>query len=238
MGAMLMAFANLNPVYAIWRDMGLNFLFLPEGLPKEEQGAQQETKPPQRSITSLRGTESQPVQPPAQKAPPRLAWTPAPVEKWPMPWRERWSKAKKGLIGWTYWDLGHDLTGGLANGDKIKTDQRRAFLSRILKDLGHPAGTHTFWPVAMPGLPEYFASREAFWSGVSLLGCRGVVIMGSPAAQALLKRNKLQPLTSLRENGQLIWILRDIDYLAASEDYYATALTFLRNSLRIIVRQR
>ena len=111
---------------------------------------------------------------------------------------------------WTYWNLGADLCDPQAPGRQ----ERRQFLQRLLHDLGHPAGTHTFWPSclppdadALPSLQEqtggYVPNADVFWSGARQLQARGVVVMevetirAQPASSWLLRPNKGQMLLML-----------------------------------------
>ena len=142
---------------------------------------------------------------------------------------------------WTYWNLGLDLCDPQAEGRL----ERRAFLQKLRQDLAHPAGTHTFWPAGMPAAPEdrtpdmdegLVPHADAFWSGTSRLGARGVVVMGSAAVKALGLPPGLRPLQQTRYRGHMVWVLWDVDYMQREDQRYASMLAFLRQSLRQVAR--
>ncbi|OXS28174.1 MAG: hypothetical protein BCS36_02880 [Desulfovibrio sp. MES5] len=168
-------------------------------------------------------------------------WKPLPPHVWPAPWRQQLEKTRPGLVLWTYWNLGLDLCDPQAEGRL----ERRAFLQKLLQDLAHPAGTHTFWPAGMPAAPEdhtpgmdegLVPHADAFWSGTSRLGARGVVVMGSAAVKALGLPPGLRPLQQTRYRGHMVWVLWDVDYMQREDQRYASMLAFLRQSLRQVAR--
>lgn len=77
---------------------------------------------------------------------------------------------------------------------------------------------------------------DVFWSGVSRLGARGVVVMGSAAVKALALPGNLRPLQQTRHRGHLVWVLWDVDYLLHEDQRYAAMLAFLRRALRQVTR--
>ena len=177
-----------------------------------------------------------------------------PPHVWPAPWRDLLGQTRPGHIVWTYWSLGPDIRDPATPGRA----QRRAFLQRLLHDLGHPAGTHTFWPVclppdpdALPPVPEdtalgalektppapaYAPAPDVFWSGARQLRARGVVVLGSVAGQAAGLPGGLRPLQQLRHRGQLVWVLWDVENLLAQEQRYASMLAFLRQAFVPVLR--
>ena len=168
-------------------------------------------------------------------------WKPLPPHVWPAPWRQQLEKTRPGLVLWTYWNLGLDLCDPQAEGRL----ERRGFLQKLLQDLAHPAGTHTFWPAGMPAAPEdrtpgtdegLVPHADAFWSGTSRLGARGVVVMGSAAVKALGLPPGLRPLQQTRYRGHMVWVLWDVDYMQREDQRYASTLAFLRQSLRQVAR--
>ena len=203
----------------------------------------------------------------AQTAGSRL-WKPLAPDTWPAPWRRQLEKTRPGLVLWTYWNLGLDLCNAQTQGQM----ERRGFLQKLLQDLAHPAGTHTFWPASLPGedgaepavppvaepavppvapygsppaistaapsAPEdsLVPHADAFWSGASRLGARGVVVMGSAAVKALGLPSGLRPLQQARYRGHMVWVLWDVDYLQREDQRYASMLAFLRQALRQITR--
>lgn len=175
------------------------------------------------------------AQPSAATRPMPPASPPAPIlppEHWPRPWRERLKATKPGPVVWTYWALGEDLCG-------TPDAERRALLRRLLGDLGHPAGTHTFWPAALPpasatGPVEASmleAHAQVFWAGVDMLKARALVVMGSPAVKALELPPRLRPFQQTRHNGRLVVVLRDVDFLVAESHHYDATREFLRQAL-------
>lgn len=304
-----MAFADLNPLGALWQRRGLHCLLLPEDAPascslcrdpmidtrpapKKHPGPaaaptarpapaaeghaaraagndarQQEHAERQARNARADRAAAQPALSRPDPSQGEDAWRPLPPHVWPAPWRERLAATRPGLVLWTYWKLGQDLDGPPGEGQ----DARRAFLRRLLADLGHPGGTHTFWPACLPmapalrpGPPETSrdappalpapptsagpgtaarhgdavaaAHPDAFWSGVSRLGARGVVVMGSAAVKALALPGNLRPLQQTRHRGHLVWVLWDVDYLLHEEQRYAAMLAFLRRALRQVTR--
>lgn len=175
-------------------------------------------------------------------------WKPLAPDVWPPLWRRQLERTRPGLVLWTYWNLGLDLCNARAEGQM----ERRAFLQKLLQDLAHPAGTHTFWPAGLPeegaaqpaAPPVASAAREdglvphadAFWSGASRLGARGVVVMGSAAVKALGLPSGLRPLQQARYRGHMVWVLWDVDYMQREDQRYASMLAFLRQALRQVTR--
>lgn len=245
-----MAFAYLNLPGRIWRDNGLKYLLSPEDLPQErglcaspklnisefKTNFSPKPKAP-KSIFQAPTKEEKP-----SHAQDRSAWKALPLESWPEQWQKQFSCTRKGRFAWTYMDLGSDLLMGREKkrptdpGNLI--DERRKCLSRLLKDLGHPGGTHTFWPVAMPQSEggDLVANSECFWSGLSKLECRGVIIMGSLAAQAVMETQDIKPLDHLFKFGQLVWILWEPHVIISKPEVYGKALAFLKSSLGKFVR--
>lgn len=155
-----------------------------------------------------------------------------PPDHWPRVWRERLSAAKPAPVLWTYWSLGQDLCGA-------PDAARRALLQRLLSDLGHPAGTHSFWPVALPGAEDALeADSGLFWAGAAMLRARAVVVMGRPAARALDLPARLRPFQQTRHNGRLVIVLRDIDFLVEEPHHYDAVREFLRQALACFARTR
>lgn len=316
-----MAFADLNPLGALWQGRGLHCLLLPHDAPAAcslcrdpTPGAQPAPKsrpaphdarsvqplpskmrpgvapafgpqatgtansrpaksgaPKQEAQQKAQGKQSaqgqQSAAPPAGQS--QASWRPLPPHVWPAPWQERLAATRPGLVLWTYWKLGQDL-GGLQDEGHAA---RRAFFRRLLADLGHPGGTHTFWPACLPPvpaarcapsqgidalplsptdagrvtgppqeeavqvqIPTAAANPHVFWSGVSRLGARGVVVMGSAAVKALALPGNLRPLQQTRHCGHLVWVLWDVDYLLHEDQRYAAMLAFLRRALRQVAR--
>ena len=178
------------------------------------------------------------------------AWLPLPPHVWPSPWQTRLEQTRPGPVLWTYWNLGPDLCEPQTPGRL----ERRQFLQRLLQDLGHPAGTHTFWPSCLPpdpaalplppsgaatdpqGQNAYVANPDVFWSGAMQLKARGVVVMGSAAARAVALPAGLRPPQQIRHRGKLVWVLWDVDNLLQFDQRYASMLALLRDALRHFLR--
>ena len=175
------------------------------------------------------------------------AWLPLPPHVWPAPWQTLLEQTRPGPVLWTYWNLGPDMCDPQTPGRL----ERRQFLQRLLQDLGHPAGTHTFWPSCLPpdpaalpspdaadpqGQNAYVANPDVFWSGALQLKARGVVVMGSAAARAVALPGGLRPPQQIRHRGKLVWVLWDVDNLLQFDQRYASMLALLRDALRHFLR--
>lgn len=264
-----MAFTLINPVNALWQRRGLSCLLMPEGFnafaarqtceahlePANQATGEKQHRPPRplaKTSAIPRAAQAKtPTTAPAfgktvaaqEPRRPDL-WHPLPPHAWPEPWRGRLKQTRPGLVLWTYWNLGPDLSDPQVQGRK----ERRVFLQRLLQDLGHPAGTHTFWPACLPQGPEappsslttehdgYAANQDVFWSGVHQLKARGVVVMGSAAATAVGLQGGLRPPQQIRHRGRLIWVLWDVDNLLHFEQRYASMLAFLRQGMIPVLR--
>lgn len=249
-----MAFADLSFAAALWQGRGLRYLAAPADLPPELSvcAAPPAARPavaagrPPRPAGRAATPERRPQRPPREEPPAAPAaggrWRPLPHAELPEPWRRRLAATRPGLVAWTYWNLGPDLAA--ADNDRREESgaqaraARRAFLGRLLRDLAHPAGTHTFWPVCLPEAagPPFAAHPDAFWSGAVHLGCRAVIVMGSAAVRALGLPGAARPLGQLRWRGQLVLVLRDVDALAQDMSRYGPTLAFLRQGLGPVAR--
>lgn len=249
-----MAFASVSPLSVPWRRLGLRYLLSPADLPPElsltaEQAVGQ-TPARQRPPVSGRADAAVPPREPSRPAArpsaspsgPRHAgeqsreaaraeaeWRPLAPALWPAPWQERLARTRPGLVAWTYWNLGSDLCDGGQPGKA----ERGLFFRRLLQDLEHPQGTHTFWPVCLPDAGQALqADAHVFWSGLQALKARGVVIMGSAAARAAGLPGELKPLTHRVFRGRRVWILRDVDLMLDDASRYEQMLAFLQNALQ------
>ncbi len=150
------------------------------------------------------------------------------LDQWPAPWQERFAQTKPARVIWTYWNLGHDLCGE-------SSAERRAFLKRILQDLKHPPGTHSFWPHTLPDLssPEQLQPNiPVFWSGVRQLGARVLVILGEGSAQKLGYDAFDAPFKEFHKQGKLVILVKDMDMLMHNTKTYTTLMQYLRIQLR------
>lgn len=242
-----MAFEIVNPVCALWQATGLRYL-IAQSEPAKTPTASAAPRPaiprpqPVASATEVfrqRQPDTtpppEPVQPTVEKAP---AFKPVAVESWPAIWQEQFQKTRRGLFAWTYWTLGDDLLAarGLCQAKEGKA-KRSQLMQTLLRELGHPAGTHTFWPAHLDNSAEPVASPEIFWSGVKALGCRGVIIMGSNAASKLMPQKGLRPLQQWRLYGQIVWILNDLDRIELHSDNFQRVLLFLKQAMKPFIRR-
>lgn len=235
-----MAFEDLSLIGRLWRNHGLLNVLLPYDAPRTSPVSPKHaaSSRPKTSAPAAENSRSFTVatknSPQVAKEKPQPQLQILPTEAWPEVWRTMLSATKKGLFAWTYLGLGQDLHDAKKpGGDAAREKQRLArgnFLRRLLADLGHPAGTHTFWPLDMPVDKGNMPRGDIFWSALQLLGCRGVVVMGSAAAKIIVPDEKLKPLMQLRKHGMFIWILRDIDDLTNAPEKYAPVPAFLRKA--------
>ncbi len=140
---------------------------------------------------------------------------------WPPHWAERLQLTKPGQVVWTYWELGNDLCGEAS-------DARRGLLRKILTDLKHPPGTHTFWPVALPEQGSLAAHVPAFWTGADQLGARIIIILGDQATHTLGFETQNIPFSHMRRHGKLIILAKDMDTLIQNPSAYTNMMTYLR----------
>ena len=225
------------------------------GQPRERQSWQQSrAQAPQGQTSQARPQSPAQAQPQNHAESPSgqpadqgkaAAWLPLPPHVWPSPWQTRLEQTRPGPVLWTYWNLGPDMCDPQTPGRL----ERRQFLQRLLQDLGHPAGTHTFWPSCLPPDPAalpaadpqqqnspYMANPDVFWSGAMQLKARGVVVMGSAAARAVALPGGLRPPQQIRHRGKLVWVLWDVDNLLQFDQRYASMLALLRDALRHVLR--
>lgn len=191
-----MAFETLAPSAALWRPKGLRYLLAPPAL---REAAEEIKRPARPAFAKNPAPKEMPVQARQQPETP----LPAPQE-WPEAWQQLLARTRKGLIAWTYPELGEDLAGKGAPGSEGR-EARKGFLKRILSDLRHPAGTHTFWPA---GLSEGAGPDPAiFWAGVKALGCRGALIMDPALAALLTGHTGVRAYRMVKCRGQFVWVL-------------------------------
>ena len=207
---------------------------------RTRQGTQQ--RPPQpsphaspqavsREPARVRGEEARPRAVPREASAGPMAPLPDPGE-WPVLWRERLGKTRVAPIVWTYWELGLDLC--------VTPDPKRRELFRdLLGDLGHSAGTHSFWPVALPGgggLEEgkLEANAPVFLAGLRLLQARVVIVMGPQVLEALPLPESLGgmlPFQQRHYQGRLFILLPSPDALIQEVRRMQALREFLRQAL-------
>ncbi len=133
-----------------------------------------------------------------------------PFGTWGADWQQLWKKLNMDAhprVVWTYAGLGEDLTG-------TASKERRTVMAHILKGLGHPRGTHGFWPYELPGTgPE----PDIFWSALSLAGTRAVLVFGSQARDALFLPKTLRPYCQEIFQGRMVIQLQRPETLFSDE---------------------
>jgi len=143
-----------------------------------------------------------------------------PFDSWGADWRNLWARLNMGdhpRIVWTYAGLGEDLAGAASA-------ERRTVMAHILKGLGHPRGTHAFWPYMLPGAgPE----PEVFWSALDMAGSRAVLVFGSEARDALLLPRTLKPYCQEIYRGRMVIQLQRPESLFSDEAGLRKLILFL-----------
>ncbi len=193
--------------------------------PSSFQAQGQRNAPPQGMPKSQPLSQQMPQQAPQTQKQERAS---LPQEQWPKPWQERFSLTKPARVIWTYENLGHDLCGQ-ANA------ARRELIRNILKELGHPSGTHSFWPYSLPHAEspeELVANVPVFWSGVRHLEARVLIILGDAAATALGYQVYNMPFKEFRKQDKLVILAKDMDVLMNEPRMYSMLLQYLRPHLR------
>jgi hypothetical protein len=228
-----MAFETLDFYSSFWQRQGLYWLLLPDK-PAQPWFASPARRP--RAVSSF--TEPKPAESPAQQKQdhPRdiagpVVWRPVPRNQWPVSWQERFAATRRGRLVWTYRELGQDMC--------LKPDARRRDLfQRLIADLAHPPGTHTFFPVCLPRScaqddpPAVTHNAGIFWSALGELEARGVLVMGAEAVKILGLENDMHLWSMARLRGFFVWRLPEADAVANDEKFYSTLLEFLRTALR------
>lgn len=245
-----MASGNMNPFARSWTRRGLQYLLRTESVEPEsslmpehsQEGAEAfelpAQEPPRPMAVGQQGNDTPSTPPQKTASPPThhaAIWKELPPESWPAQWQTRLKAARKGKVVWTYWELGKDMS----NVEDPAKEKRKRFLGKLLKDLAHPAGTHIFWPMALPSPGDtnsYEADDTLFWSGARTLGASAVVVMGEAAATALAFPKKILPKRQLVFRGFLVWAIEDMERLIAEPSHYAMTLAFLRDALFDITR--
>ena len=155
-----------------------------------------------------------------------------PVDRWPSSWlalKDRRPLPQRPLVLWTYAGLGEDLVGA-------PDEDRRRVIVRMLTELRHPAGTHVFWPFSLAG-EGLSAEASLFWSGVTLLDPRVILLFGSDTRDALNMPKSLLPFCQERIHGRLIIQLPRPQALAADESAFRQAQAFLARILSFCAKR-
>ncbi|MDR3359011.1 MAG: hypothetical protein LBN96_09250 [Desulfovibrio sp.] len=232
-----MAFDTLEFYGALWQGQGISWLLLPD---KPAQPWFVSSARRRQPVSSF--ARQKPAGKPAQQKKDRprdtagpAAWQPVPANLWPAFWRERLAATKPGRVVWTYQELGQDMCR--------KPDiRRRNFFQRLIADLAHPAGTHTFFPVCLPQAcaqdEPAAVTRNAgiFWSALRRLEARGVLVMGAEAVKTLDLEEDVPLWGMTRRHDFFVWRLPEAEAVAIDEKLYFTLLEFLRNALRDVGR--
>lgn len=239
-----MAFAAVNPIAELWRGAGLKQILVPETFreaiknagrrePSIAQSLRSASPSPSRKLVPEKNTTQVNAQ--AERKRPAV-WQPLPFESWPQTLQTQFKNTQKGQFAWTYRELGDDLAFarvGRKSGDDQKRKQRGKFLRELFQVLAFPAGTHCFWPVCEAGTenPEASEIYDLFWSAVQKLGCRGLIVLGSSAANIILPGMTLKPLSCVRAHGIPTVVLWDINGLAEKADVSGQVCEYLRTYL-------
>lgn len=206
---------------------GLRYLLQPEEIAPEAQPAAHPRPRPPRPAREAAPAATSASPPPEER---KNDWRPLPTEDWPEPWRQLLARTKRGRIAWIYAKLGCDLLAAVK--PQAAADEGRAArsqtLRRILASLGHPAGTHTFWPgqLNLDEAPEI----EIFWSGLHALGCRGVIFLDPDYARLLCQDGRLRSYMQAKIRSQFIWPLPPIESLKEAD--YQRIIPYLRRVLK------
>ena len=155
-----------------------------------------------------------------------------PVDRWPAPWlalKDRRPLPQRPLVLWSYAGLGEDLAGA-------PDEARKRVIVRMLTELKHPVGTHVFWPFALAGEAPS-AEASLFWSGVSLLDPRVLLLFGSDTRDALNMPKTLLPFCQARVHGRLVIQLPRPQALAADESAFRQAQAFLARILSFCAKR-
>ncbi len=156
-------------------------------------------------------------------------------------WAELLRKTRPGRVAWTYSQLGADLLDSSQSSRQISNSapettlaQRRNLLKKFLQTLGHPSGTHTFWPYHLPaniyntdsGIPAN--ELDFFWSGIAHLGCRYLIILGAESANALFPKQPMEAKMKFFRHGVMIYFIWDIEYMLKDKNIFESAVDFLK----------
>lgn len=231
-----MSFERVTPFASVLETTGIRYILLDADAPAAVSLLHQderETAPRAPRPAAVRDTRPPLTQPPGGQRPlpprnmparpvPGPAPAPAapaqtarrvrrrvPAEEWPAAWRELLGRTQRSPICWTYAELGLDLTG---HADAL----RRDYLTKLLHSLHRKAGTHTFWPCALPEgeALTLVPNCDIFWSGLQELGVKMLIVMGSAASNAIgLSGREVRPLHTMRANGCFICFAWDFAHI-------------------------
>lgn len=236
------------PLLQTWKHSGLDYLLAETDLPAAwslcHDSSSRKTPPcPAENVRTAVPASGRSPRIPQRPAPPSSPAAPADAPLQPAvgtrqrqtnliippAWQQRLAATRPGAVLWTYRGLGTDLCA-------TPNIQRRTLFQRLLMELGHKAGTHSFWPTALPDPAStegdgLSAHTEAFWHGVDVLGCRALVVLGSRALQTLRLPRRLRPFQQARIDGRMIIVLPDPDILIQEPHRYTAVREYLRQAL-------
>ena len=232
-----MSFERVTPFASVLGTTGIRYILLDADAPDavsllhrderktaaaprvQRPAAARDTRPPVQTRPAQRPAPASAA--PAQTV--RRARRRVPVDAWPADWRKLLGNAQRAPICWTYAELGLDLTG---HADA----QHRDYLNKLLHSLHRKAGTHTFWPCALPEGPDLtlVPNCDIFWSGLQELGVKVLIVMGSAASNAIgLSGWEVRPLHTMRANGCIICFTWDFAHIREDMRRLDTISTFL-----------
>lgn len=153
------------------------------------------------------------------------SYAPKPVAgntAWPEDWQKLLARTRPGRIGWTYTDLGYDLSG-------YASPERRKYLQDLLAFMHLPKGSSTFWPIGLPkkgsdGSITLDIRPDLFWAGVDTLGIRIIIFLDRVAAA------KTGCARSLNSHGCFVLTVQDINSFADAQKLEA-AKNYIRSSI-------
>lgn len=145
--------------------------------------------------------------------------------QWPTPWRDWFMKCVPAPVLWTYHELGADVTG------TGHSQERSAFLKRLIADLALPKGSSVFWPSSMPSAGGDLSPAPhapLFAAGLRLLQPRVVVVFGDAALEDMDMRDRVRPFGQIMVEGKILVCLPDIGELLRGDAQRASVISLLR----------
>ncbi len=147
---------------------------------------------------------------------------------WPGYWLTLLRKTpQKPQIVWTYPSLSRDISG-------TADAAHRAFLQRLLKDMGLPRGANAFWPLNAYPYPqdggENTVDAHMFMSGIDVLNPDWIILMcgEAPAGLGLDGLRRLNPTVI---QGRHVVITHHVDTLILQPGKYTRLISFLKGQI-------
>lgn len=150
---------------------------------------------------------------------------PASPAQWPTPWCDWFMQCVPAPVLWTYHELGADVTG------TGHSQERSAFLKRLIADLALPKGSSVFWPSSMPpaaGDLSPVPHAPLFAAGLRLLQPRVVVVFGDAALEDMEMRGRVPPFGQIMVEGKILVRLPDIGELLRGDAQRSSVISLLR----------